>query len=349
MEDLGGKNSKSMTEQAKQDEALLIDFLLGRLDAEAAEAVRQRLQSDSVFRRRRDDLGATFAALELAREPELPDLSDLSKGLVDKTLARISSVQRTNALLGVQQVGGRRSFRPTFSLKEVAALAAMLLVIASVLIPSLRVARQRSQLGFCAAQLGQIGSGNQTYAINHDGYLPNSDARETRWLRDGSQLPASNSAGLFKLLSGRYLSSPVVFQCPSVGGQSFAMRPDMNDFPLPEHVSYSYQYSLGEKGLSNLDPLLAKAASEMAVLADQTPMFADGRFLKDRARTAISDNHPKTQNVLYLDGHVQGADNASVGVEQDNIFLVEGVYEYEGNEAPARATDTFLLPAHPNK
>ncbi|HDY65457.1 MAG TPA: hypothetical protein ENH84_04400 [Phycisphaerae bacterium] len=344
-----------MTEQAKQDEMLLIDFLLGRLDAEIAEAVRQRLQSDPAFRRRRDDLGATFAALELARDPEpqgLPDLSDLSglsKSLVDKTLARIMSVRRTNALLDVQQIDGRRSFRPTFSLKEFAAVAAMLLVMAGVLVPSLRVARQRSQLGFCAAQLGQIGSAMQTYAINHDGYLPNSDAREARWLRGGPHPPASNSTGLFKLLRGRYLSSPVVFQCPAVGGQSFAMRPEMNDFPLPEHISYSYQYSLGEKGLSNLDPLLAKAASEMAILADQTPQFANGRFLKECARTAISNNHPKTQNVLYLDGHVQCADNASVGVERDNIFLVEGVYEYEGNEAPARATDTFLLPAHPNK
>ena len=346
MEGLGNqKNSKPMTEQAKQDEMLLIDFLLGRLAAEAAEVVRQRLQSDPAFRKRHDDLGATFAALELAPAFEPPE------NLVDKTLAQIMSVRRTNALLDVQQIGGRRSFRPTFSLKEFVAIAAMLLVMVSVLVPSLRLARQRSQIGFCAAQMGQIGSGIQTYAIDHDGYLPNSDAREDCWLRDGSQPPASNSASLFKLLRGPYpyLNSPVVFQCPSVGGQSFAMQPDMNDFPLPEHVSYSYQYSLGEKALSNLDPLLVQAASEMAILADQTPQFANGRFLKDRARTAISDNHPKTQNVLYLDGHVQIADNASVGVEQDNIFLVEGVYEYKGNEAPARATDTFLLPAHPNK
>ncbi len=87
----------------------------------------------------------------------------------------------------------------------------------------------------------------------------------------------------------------------------------------------------------------------MAILADQTPLFADGRFLKDRVRAAISDNHPKSQNVLYLDGHVLLVDNSSVGVEQDNIFLVKGVYEYEGDETPACPTDTFLLPAHPDK
>ena len=332
-----------MTEQAKQDEILLIDFLLGWCDADAAEAVRQHMESDSEFRRRHDDLAATFAALELARAPDPPE------DLVDRTLARITSIRRTNALLAVQQIGGRRPFRSTFSLKEFAAVAAMLLVIAGVLVPSLRVARQKAQLGFCSAQMGQIGSAIQTYAINNDGYLPNSDARGGRWLRGGTQPPASNSVGMFKLLRERYLTSPVVFQCPAPGGQSFAMQGDMIDFPRPEHISYSYQYSLGNRGLSNLDSLLAQVAKEMVILADQTPLFADGRFLKDRVRKAISDNHPKSQNVLYLDGNVLLVDNPFVGVEGDNIFLVEGVYEYEGDEAPAHSADTFLLPAHPDK
>jgi hypothetical protein len=34
-----------------------------------------------------------------------------------------------------------------------------------------------------------------------------------------------------------------------------------------------------------------------------------------------------------------------VGVDGDNIFLVQGKEEYDGTEAPANATDSFLLPA----
>ncbi len=37
-------------------------------------------------------------------------------------------------------------------------------------------------------------------------------------------------------------------------------------------------------------------------------------------------------------------DHAEVGVDHDNIWLVQGVSQYSGTERPVNATDSFLLP-----
>lgn len=328
-----------MNENAQHDEMLLIDFLTGRLSDADARQVRARLEQDESFRHRRDDLAATFQALDLNPQPEPPE------DLADRTLAKIAAVQRTNALLAMQQIAPRRS---TFSLKELMAVAAMLLVMAGVLVPALNKARQRSNAGLCAMQMGQIGNALQTYGINHEGRLP--AAGETgQWLARDDTPPVSNSRCLFRLLQKQYLNSPVVFQCPSVGGASFVLESHMRDFPRAEHISYSYQYSLDDHGVPCNDPAVATKSSEMAILADQTPIFAGGAFRPDRLDAPHSENHSDGQNVLYLDGHVPWVTTSDVGVDGDHIFLAGGEREYDGDERPVGRTDSFLLPAHPGR
>jgi type II secretory pathway pseudopilin PulG len=329
-----------MTEQTKQDEILLIDDLLGRLDDRAAEDLRKRLEDEPELRHRREQLARTFAAMDLSPQPEPP------ADLVSKTLARIAAVRRTEALLDMQQIQRPRSFTSTFTLKELGVIAAMLIVGAAFLIPSMQLARRRGQRSLCAAQLGQIGSALQTYAVNNNGAMPNATTRHAHWLRQDAQPTTSNSSALFRLLRKRYLTSPVVFQCPAVGGPSFAMKSDMTDFPHPEHISFSYHHSFGPHEVSIMDPQFAGVASQMAILADQTPLFAGGQFRPGRAAKPVSENHYSDgENVLYIDGHVIWTTTAAVGVDGDNIYLARGVEQYTGNEAPAGPTDTFLLPA----
>ena len=328
-----------MTSDEQRDELLLIDLLTGQLEGDEAETLHERLRGDAALRQKHDDLKATFGALDLAAETDAPD------DLAERALARIASVERTNALLAMQQSGSGR--KATFSLKELAAVAAMLLVMVGVFVPALHKARQRSQEGLCAMRMGQIGNALQTYAINHDSHYPSVSGPPKRWLRHDDTPPASNSAALFKLLRARYLTSPVVFQCPAVGGPSFAITPEMHDFPDAKHISYSYQYALGGRSICSSDPLLAKHTAKMAILADQTPLFPNGVFAPERVEEAHSENHSDGQNVLYLDGHVSWEEAANVGVNGDHIFLADDVHEYDGDETPSNSTDTFLLPSHP--
>ena len=327
----------------KQDERdQLIDFLLGQCEPDAAADIHRRLAHDGRFRAIHDDIANTLAAMSLAGQIEPPE------DLVPRTLARLRQHEQTNALLAREQLGRRRG-RPTFLLRELAAVAAILVLMLGAFAIWRRQARREQLAGLCRSQVGQIGTGLLTYANANDGFLPVADPAQYRWLPKADLPAVSNSCGLFRLVVADFVS-PSVFKCPAVktGGRSkagFAVQPGMKDFPGAGHIDYSYQHTLGGRSLSRQH--LARVAKSMAILADGTPLFAGGRFHRDRLRTAASDNHGQTgQNVLYLDMHVMWAEQPAVGVSGNNIFLAEGIFDYDGDERPASDIDTFLLPAY---
>jgi len=327
-----------MTKSTRDDEMTLIDFLLGECDDTRAEAVRSRLARDASFRKLRDAIERTVAAIRLAPEVEPPH------DLVEKTLARIQSARQTEALIAREEFN-RRVFRPTFSLRELGALAAVVVLLAIILIPSIRKARQLTLAGQCRSYVGRIGTALHIYANDNDDYLPGLSAQNARWLPAEGQPAVSNSAGLFRLVTGHY-EEPVVFQCPAVGGRSFEIRAGMLDFPKDEHISYSYQHALGAYLIRRSDPSLMAVAETMVILADSTPLFRDGKFCPERLRNPISDNHDRAgHNVLYLDMHAGWAELATVGVGNDNIFMAGGICDYQGDERTVSQRDTFLLPA----
>jgi len=328
-----------MTDQQNTDQGLLTDFLRGECDDSTAREVRRRLESDAEFRQAHDDLANALAALELAPEIEPP------ADLVERTLWRVSSAGRTNELLAREQARPR-GIAPTFSFRELVGLAAAVFLLAVILVPSLQQARNVRIAGLCGSNVGQIGRALQSFATDNDGQLPSACRTRTRWLPGQGELAVSNSAGLFRLVRDGY-ESPMVFQCPGVRRGTFVVSAGMVDFPAGDYVGYSYQHSLGPNAPNISAPELADKAHQMVILADSSPVFADGRFQSDRLGAAAGDNHRgRGQNVLYLDMHVQWVTRADVGVDGDNIFLVEGVWDYRGTERPTSRADTFLLPAY---
>ena len=328
-----------MSEQRARDDLSLIDFLLGRCEADERPGIQARLQHDHGFQKRHDDLSHAFAALSLLPAAEPPE------NLLDRTSARIASARRTEALIAREEMA-RAPLRPTFAFREVAVAAAAVLVLAVIFLPSLRQARSAARIQECASQVGRIGTGLLTYANSNGGALPGVVASR-HWL-PGANDSVSNSAALWKLVQGRYVSSPVLFQCPAVGGNSFEVKAGMTDFPACKYIGYSYQHMMGGRTLHVSDPALAPMSGTMAVLADGSPIFVDGRFQPQRLAARASDNHGGAgQNVLYLDWHVGWASTADAGVDGDNIYLVQGVRKYRGDEVPTEPTDSFLLPSFP--
>jgi len=338
-----------MDEHREHDEALLIDFLLARCGAADEADVRRRLEAEADFSRLHENLSRALAALGLLDETPAP------AGLAEATAGRIRQAARTAALAAREELAGAGA-PSTFSLWELATLAAAAVVLAVIFIPSVRQARRRLQAVQCCSNVGQIGTALVKYANSNKSYLPASGGTDTHWLPVSGRAAASNSAGLFRLIRSGYLRADV-FQCPAVEvaqrGASrragFAVGTDMTDFPAARFIHYSYQHALGPRGLSLRDPVLKTVAETMGILADSTPIFRGGRFLRDRVRADSSDNHQRTgQNVLYLDTHVEWRPKAFAGVENNNIFLADDTFEYKGDETPRSPTDTFLLPAHPD-
>jgi len=331
-----------MDEQRKQDEMLLIDYLMARCDEAAGREVELRLEKEPEFRALRDQIANSLGALKLIAPPVVSD------DLADRTLARIASARKSTAASTRRELG--QTARTTFSMRELGTLAAAVIIMAVLFIPWAREVRNRSLQNKCASSVGQIGTGMKNYAMDNMDSLPIANASSNAWLPGAGRKSASNSAGLFHLVSDDY--APVgVFQCPA--DQRSAETPlsvngNMTDFPAAKYISYSYQHALGQVSLSRNDRKLASVASEMAVLSDQTPIFEDGRFQASAfssPRQSSRNHGSRGQNVLYLDWTVRWSDRATVGVDGDNIFLVQGKQDYDGTEAPASVTDSFLLPA----
>ncbi|MHC4294034.1 MAG: hypothetical protein ACYSTL_00445 [Planctomycetota bacterium] len=327
-----------MTNEKIDDEMKLIDFIRGELSTQEQQQVRERLARDESFRRLHDDITNTFAAMELCSVAEAPE------HLPARTMDRIAQVRRTKALLAKEEARRKVHF-PTFSLREFAVTAAAIVLLVAVFVPSMSQARREAVIRNCASHAGQIGTALLTYANANDDYLPAVDTRHKRWVADQSESSPSNSAALFKLVRSGY-ASPIVFQCPVGKTNSFVAKAHMTDFPAGEFIGYSYQHTLGGHPMRLSDPILKNVADRMAILSDSTPLFGGACIRAEQADTLASRNHGGAgQNVLYLDMHVEWAERPTVGVQQDNIFLVDGILEYHGIEEPTTPTDTFLLPA----
>ncbi len=323
-----------MSIKDKDDISVLIDYVLGSCEVSVAETIRRRIEEDADFARLHQNIVHTFAAMRLAPPPAPP------QDLIEATMARIRQQVRISQLIAREE-STRRVSLPTFSMRELGAVAAAVLILAAVFIPSINQGRNLAQRNVCASNVGRIGTAMLTYANDNNDYLPSADSRLLRWLPSGEAPAVSNSAALFKLIRGKY-QSPVVFQCPAVGGESFAQA-GLIDFPASRFISYSYQHAVGPSRLRR--GALHEVAGNMAILADTTPLFRDGRFRPSYVRALASQNHRQTgQNVLYLTGRVIWADKPNVGVRGNNIFLAEGILDYDGIEQPTDATDTFLLP-----
>ena len=326
-----------MNDQRANNELLLLDFLKGELtDIERREAL-DRLERDDAFRKLKDDIAHTLQAVAIL--PQMPPPGEL----VSATLGRIRQARRTEELIAREE-SRRRAVRPTFSLREAAVAAAAVIIMAIVFIPSMGKARQRAIAAQCASNIGEIGAAMRAYANANNDYLPAADGASQRWLPTGRAAALSNSTVLYKLVRQGY-ASHIVFRCPAGGTGTFRATANMTDFPEAKFITYSYQHTLGPRPMRRSDPKLLRAAERMVILGDGTPLFAGGRFHRERLANAISDNHARSgQNVLYLDTHVSWVKHSNVGVGGNNIFLIEGVSDYQGDERPADVTDTFLLP-----
>jgi len=325
--------------ETPSSQELITDYLLGRCDPSAREQIARRIEAEPRLRSLHADLSNTFAALDLTVEAEPP------ADLVERTMARIRGAKQTDALLAREQLARRDVIRPTFSMREIAAVAGIVLVIGVTFSVWFRQADRHRLQTQCAQNVVRIGTGLAGFADRNDGYMPAATAPRQRWLPAANEPAVSNSSALFQLVKDRSVDPPS-FQCPAVGGDSFAVEPGMTDFPAGKYVNYSFQHSLGPKGLWREDPRLNGVTSSMAILADSSPVFCNGQFRSECVGRPAGDNHGGAgQTVLYLDGHEDFKTKASVGVGGNNIYLVDGVNDYKGTERPASPTDSFLLPA----
>ncbi|HOA73763.1 MAG TPA: prepilin-type N-terminal cleavage/methylation domain-containing protein [Phycisphaerae bacterium] len=103
-----------------------------------------------------------------------------------------------------------------FTLIEVLVVVAIIALLISILLPSLKAARDEAKKVTCGTNLHQIGTGLTSYVTDNRGELPvryrTASSFTTYFMRAG--LVHKGAVGLGLLANRRYVPEPLVFYCP---------------------------------------------------------------------------------------------------------------------------------------
>ena len=265
--------------------------------------------------------------------------------------------------------------RKGFTLVELLVVISIIALLMGILMPALSKVRQIAFRLVCGTNLSGIGKAMMVYANEYDDEFPRAGGRTSQWSNTIADWTAANRYAAYQLASdgtGGYATitsslyllikytevTPQSFVCKSDSGVSEFNPIDYGvldrditqlwDFgPTPkEHCSYAYHMPYG------LYALTSSSEPGLAVAADRNPWIPGPGYEPDLTnftnfnptggREYVSlGNSPShqgdSQNVLFVDIHVNQEKTPACGVNDDNI------YTYWGSNASAIQKGT--LPA----
>lgn len=327
-----------MSDDRNIPEYLLLDWHLDRLSGEERSWVEQELRKDAALRAKNDQLLRVLQPLDSWQTPPA------SAQFADRVLSyvrRSGGDWDTTADWEAPPTRSRPRERawPFFRLREGAAVAACLLLLAGVMVPGISEVRFRSQRAACAENLGSLYRGLTAYQADFGGSLPYAGSiQRASWLPKADAPFASNSRHTYLLGKLGFVAEPRDFLCPSAIEVEPESRNAADDFAAGG-LSFDTLNLAGDQ--PNLQP-----PPTVAYIADRNPLFVDGKFdeSKDPSCTNSPAHRGRGQNVLTLDGKAEFTRTPILGTARDNVWLIDDVRTYDGTESPTRRDDSFLVP-----
>lgn len=236
----------------------------------------------------------------------------------------------------------RLARRSAFTLVELLVVVAVLAVLISFVVSSVRKIRAGAESAGCQANLRKIGVGMLQYAADHNGWLPphHGNTYEDR-TRETAMIWHGHVAPYVTAWDGSNLAStPIdkVFRCPS-SPVPYNAKSTYESTSDPSRWEYSYGFNFSRLGSrydpsSGLDPSEALAysttlrrlsfPSRLVLVADIPNSQPNGTFSTDDAAPipetndgfmglypyvangkVVSKRHLNGANFLFADGHVE--------------------------------------------
>jgi hypothetical protein len=310
----------------------LIGYLCDNLDPATRRAVEAHLRTHPDAAARLQSLRQTLAGADTD-----PDAMKPPRDLVARTLARVA--ERCRPLPSAPDLAPRESGafgRRWFQRADVAAAAAVFLLIGVVALAGLPALRARANQLACQNQMRVVWQALEQYsdAPEHHGDFPRVEADGPRSVA-GAFVPILQADG--------YLSPNVSLVC-SATGERAGPRPSMGELEqmyqsqpevfksVARSLAGNYAYSLGYSDNGQLQGLRRDSGDLLPLLADAPPQTGGG----------LSPNHGgRGQNVLYIGGNVRWCTQRTVGVNCDDIYLNQ-----DGQLRTGRNwSDTVLAPS----
>jgi len=192
--------------------------------------------------------------------------------------------------------------RHAYTLVELLTVTAIVILLASLLLGVIGIAREKGRQVGCAGHLRQTSHSIAMFAPDNSRNVPNSI---TPWDR-------SNSS--FALLSNYTARSTAIFRCPSDKRRPTRAITNFTSFvTITNYCSYSLNRRMiwGGSGAIGGSPLGINVGLQDAVVAmDRVGTSTNGFELLSPPQgipgaTWTNSNHRKVGNVLYADGRVQ--------------------------------------------
>lgn len=340
----------------------LLDYHLNLDDPEKHLETQRLLAADTELQELDVAIRRSLEPLGNLQEEEPP------VGLANRTLQLVSQHHQAQQLAqaSVDIVSGGSPRDRTSRMKwvisnfrDVIAIAASIMLVFVLMRPGLQRARQISQEHACASQFRSIGFGLAQYAQDQQGRMPYVERPQgAKWLDVGKQGDThySNTRNAYLLVKLGYVSVDK-FLCPGPGARpdvKFRINMDPQDLKELQDFADRYQVNYSFFLVLNNQSFFTKQSENIPIGSDQNPVFAD----YDSQRQSILDlsvrqdllssnspNHTgRGQNLLYGDGHVRFSPTRHVGLSGDDIFTLENILQYDGDEQPSTDSDILHAP-----
>lgn len=341
-----------MSSLSKGQKQLLLDYCLGLTSQEQNAEAETLISSDEEAADIHSKLKASLSPLSCVEPEPCPD------DLAERTVWRLSNLAHSSQLDLQRLLAAEQARLVTTksqfwrNLGEVIAVAAVIVLGATVLTGPMSFARQKSR---CQMQMANIFRGMSNFASDYDGRLPAVPTKEgCCWWKVGCQGEenCSNTRHTWLLVKFGYVE-PDQFMCPGRSHKRIVIQfvdpsrvRNCNDFPTRGHITYS-------QPVWRRRPTWDQLGREV-LMSDLNPLFEDlprdyARPLrlivgKDLSSLNSMNHNYQGQNVTRGDGSVQFIKTRFIGLTRDDIFTIERVIIYRGNEVPASDADLFNAP-----
>ncbi len=342
-----------------QQKQLLFDYSMGltsqRDSAEAERLLATHEDALEIYQA----LKNTLSMLDSCEVGPCPDeLAEVTVSRLKAAAMRKPRSEKLEALLEVEEQSKPPVRIPLWrNWGDVAAVAAVLVLIVGVVLPSLGMARQKYWQMRCENNLANVHEGFTSYVAEHDGQLPNSIVKPgAPWWKVGYQGKenVSNTRGAWQLVKHGYVQ-PEVFTCPGRRENRRLINASeiqgFNDFPSRSSMHFSTRVCCPKTDHLAL-------TQRMVIYADRNPISEEfpsdyskpflGLRLCRELMTANSRNHSgRGQNMLFSDGSVQFIRQRFTQASKDDIYTLDEMSdgcEVRGVEVPSCEKDAFLAP-----
>lgn len=349
-----------MISLSREEKDLVLDYFFECGTDEQFIVAQKLIDNDNRAKELYHRLKNSLGHLEYMETEPCPE--DLAEITINKLkLASAAENARLETLLAEEgrkecpvqahPVAVKRSF--WHNMADVAAIAAVILMVASVSMPTFSHMRQKAWQTACKAGLGRVGAGVSRYAGDNDQLLPSvATVTGSPWWKVGDQghKNQSNTRHPWVLVKNGYVNGRD-FTCPgrtdtAACNYTRQQLERLHDFPSRRHISYSYMFMCDERAkrrwngrtviLADRNPIFEKISPETAM--EEFKRFS----VSDELLKAMSSNHRRGQMLLFYDGSVVYKKVRIIS--GDDIYTARDRQVYTGCETPGDIQDIFLIP-----